>query len=258
MRKSPITIIGSESTCPMVRPGTMKPRNASGSRKHLADDPGDAVTDEEEPGDGARPAGQPPHVHSDRQDREQKDALEDRLVELARMARLRSAVREHHRPGNIAGPAVQLAVDEICDTAQKEADRHLRADRIGDGEQADFHNAGVKDHCNQHPKEPAVKGHAALPDHRNLARIGEEVARLIEQYVAKPAAHDHAEGAPHHQVVRVALGQPIDAFLGEIPNVLPADHEAEHVSQRVPAYGDGADLDGHRVDGGEGEGEGHR
>ena len=182
-----------------------------GLAEYLADDPGDAVTDEEEPGDGARPPGQPPHMHSDRQDREQKDALEDRLVELARVARLRPAVREHHRPGNIAGPAVQLAVDEICDTAQKEADRHLRADRIGDGEQVDFHNAGVEDHDNQHPKEPAVKGHAPLPDHQNFSRIGEVIARLIEQHVAKPAAHDDAEGAPHHQVVRVALGQPVDA-----------------------------------------------
>ena len=174
------------------------------------------------------------------------------------MARLRSAVREHHRPGDIAGPAVQLAVDEIRDTAQKEADRHLRADRIGDGEQVDFHNAGVKDHDNQHPKEPAVKGHAPLPDHQNFSRIGEVVARLIEQHVAKPAAHDDAEGAPHHQVVGVALGQPVDARSREIADVLPAEQQADHIGERVPTYGDGADLDRHRVDGGEGEGKGHR
>ena len=36
MRKSPITIIGSESTCPMLMPGRMKPRNASGSRNSSA------------------------------------------------------------------------------------------------------------------------------------------------------------------------------------------------------------------------------
>ena len=103
-----------------------------------------------------------------------------------------------------------------------------------------------------------MKGHAPLPDHQNFCRIGEVIARLIEQHVAEPAAHDDAEGAHDQEVVGVALRQPVDARSHEIADVLPAEQQADHIGERVPAYGDGADLDGHRVDGGEGEGEDHR
>ena len=75
---------------------------------------------------------------ANREDREENEAFQDCLVNLARVAGLRPAGRKHHRPGNIAYPAVQLAVNEIRHAAQEESDRHLCANRIGDGEQADF------------------------------------------------------------------------------------------------------------------------
>ena len=83
----------------MVTPPARKPRWASGSRKSSATMRGKAVADQEdaaEPAGAARVAGTPaPRAHHE----EQHQTLERRLVELARMARLRPGVREDHRPG---------------------------------------------------------------------------------------------------------------------------------------------------------------
>lgn len=60
--------------------------------KQLADDARDAVGDEEGAGHRARPLAHAEAPLEDRQHREDADALEERLVELARMARLGAAM----------------------------------------------------------------------------------------------------------------------------------------------------------------------
>ena len=50
----------------------------------------------------------------------QHDPFEERLVELARMARLRAAVREDERPGHVGRPAIELAIDEVGEPPEEE------------------------------------------------------------------------------------------------------------------------------------------
>src|SRR5713226_231869 len=57
-------------------------------------------------------------------DEKQDDAFEGGLVELAGMARLRTAIREDHGPRHVADAAPQLRVDEVGQAAEEQADRH--------------------------------------------------------------------------------------------------------------------------------------
>ena len=45
-----------------------------------------------------------------------------RLVELARVARLGTAVGEDHGPGHVGGAAVQFAIDEVGEAAEEQAE----------------------------------------------------------------------------------------------------------------------------------------
>ena len=47
---------------------------------------------------------------------------------------------------------------------------------------------GEQDHRRDHAEEAAVEAHAALPDREDFERMGEVVARLVEQHLAEAAA----------------------------------------------------------------------
>ena len=126
MMARPASISGSDSSMPMVSPPQRKPSCGSGSRKSSQIDARDAVADRERADDEARPlAARPARINS-REHHEQHQAFERRLVELARMARQRAAARKHHRPRHVGRAAPQLAVDEIGDAAEEQADRSRR------------------------------------------------------------------------------------------------------------------------------------
>ncbi len=60
----------------------------------------------------------------DAQHEEQHHALEQGLVELARMAGERPAIGELDRPRHIGRSAPEFGIDEVGDAHQAEADRH--------------------------------------------------------------------------------------------------------------------------------------
>src|SRR5947199_187900 len=70
----------------------------------------------------------------DPEDDEEKQALEQELVDLRRMAwQRRARLREDHRPrqARVGEPPPELAVDEVADAAGGEAGRHARRDQVG-------------------------------------------------------------------------------------------------------------------------------
>ena len=56
-------------------------------------------------------------------------------------------------------------------------------------------------HRHAHAEQPAVEGHAALPDAQDRQRVLRELLVAVEQHVAEPAAEDHAERAVEDDVV---------------------------------------------------------
>jgi hypothetical protein len=99
-----------------------------------------------------------------------------------------------------------------------------------------------------HAQKAAVERHAAFPDDQDLQRMGQEVARLIEEDVAQPSAQDDTERRPQEEVVDLGRRQEQGRFLADAAHDAPSDHQARDVGERVPADGERPELDQHRID----------
>src|SRR3546814_1942993 len=65
---------------------------------------------------------------------EKKNALEESLVELARVARHRATVGKDHRPRKVRGPTVKLTVDEVGDPSEEQANGRGAGDQVAEGQ----------------------------------------------------------------------------------------------------------------------------
>ena len=169
------------------------------------------------------------------------------------MPRLRAAMREHHAPGHIRGPAEQLAIDEVGDAAEEQADRDRAHHGIADLEEGALAHVGEQPHGEDHAEHAAVERHAALPDRERLERMAEIVTGPVEQHVAEPAAQHHAQRDVEQQIVDLERGQPPARALHQPAHVAPAGHQAYDVGERVPADREGSELDQDRIDRREGQ-----
>lgn len=96
------------------------------------DDAREPIADKEDSGEQA---GSPLCAHKScyQQKNKQQQPLHTCLIELAWMTRLRPGVRENHAPGHIGDAPIELAVDEIGDSAQEKADGGRRSNNIAEG-----------------------------------------------------------------------------------------------------------------------------
>src|SRR5262245_57268485 len=106
------------------------------------------------------------------------------------MSRIGTGAREDHAPGYIGGPAPELAIDKIGDAAEQQADRRGRGDRIRHGEERNLFRPRIEEHREDHADQAAMEGHAALPDHEDLDRVGEIVTGFPKEDLAQTAAED--------------------------------------------------------------------
>ena len=98
------------------------------------------------------------HRASQNSTRNRRSPSRARLVELAWVARFRSAGRKDHGPGHVADPTVELAVDEIGDPAEEQPDRAWRRRRCRTSdEETHAAPAGEPDHRDEHAQQAAVK-----------------------------------------------------------------------------------------------------
>ncbi len=227
--------------------------------EELADDAGHAIAGEEGAREEARPRADRLAAGEQHQQREQRDAFQTRLIQLRRMPRLGSAGREDHGPGHVRGdPAPQFAVDEVGEPAEEQPDRHHADDAVGEGHPVDRVAARIEPGGDDHAQRPAMEGHAAMPDGQRLPRGGDIVAGAVEQHIAQPPPEDDAERRPGDVVVHLLGRRDPRRPLHKATRDAPADHDAGDVGQRIPADGDRTDLDQHRVDHREGDGEEHQ
>ncbi|MDT4858551.1 hypothetical protein FQZ97_930260 [compost metagenome] len=99
-----------------------------------------------------------------------------------------------------------------------------------------------------------MKAHAALPDRKDLQRVGQVVRRLVEQAVADAPAGHHTEHAEEQDVLHIA---PRPRRVGDAGKGLVAQaqvgqpHEEakrREVGEAVPVDGQRTDLQGNGVD----------
>ena len=120
------------------------------------------------------------------------------------MPRHRPAAGKHHGPRSVGFPAVQLAIDEICETAEEQPDRDRLGDDVGKGEDRKAAGAGEPQDRDRHAERAAVERHPAMPQIERLQRVLDVVARLVEQHIADPPAEHDAERRPYQEIVDVA------------------------------------------------------
>ena len=105
---------------------------------------------------------------------------------------------------------------------------------------------GKPQHGGNHAQQATVERHAALPHRKNLQRVGEVVAGLVEQAVPQPPANDHAHHAEEKNVLDI-LARPGagagDGGKGLVPQAARAqEHEQpkrHQIRDAVPVNGEG-------------------
>jgi hypothetical protein len=158
--------------------------------------------------------------------------FEDVAVELRGVQR--HAVHDH-RPGHVGRLAPQLAVDEVADSAGADADRRQRrgeVEHVGDALAA---AAGEHRERDEHARESAVEGHAALPDAQQAERVIEDAFGAVEQDPAESPAEDHADRAVEDQVVDLGRRPRGPRLRGAAARQPPRGQEAHEVHEPVPA-----------------------
>jgi len=99
-----------------------------------------------------------------------------------------------------------------------------------------------------------MKRHAAFPHFENLQRIIDEVAGPVEQDIAQSPTEDDAKRGPNDEIIDMGAVDPANGSRGKPHRILPAQHDAKHVGERVPADDDRPKPDRDGVDGWKGNG----
>src|SRR6185295_4333894 len=107
------------------------------------------------------------------EDGEQEDALEQRLVELARMARHGARGREDDAPGEAGRRAPELAVHEIGEPPEEQAEGDAAGDIIVNAQPIELLPPRQIEDAEADSDDAAVERHAAIPQAHDLDRIVE-------------------------------------------------------------------------------------
>lgn len=103
-----------------------------GLTEHLDDHASGGVADEKHAGEHPGAAAYRLLAPEEKEQNAQHQAFEAGLVKLARMPRQWPAAREGHGPRHVCNPAEKLAVDEIRDASQEQADRRGAGQEVGE------------------------------------------------------------------------------------------------------------------------------
>src|SRR5690606_3443811 len=179
------------------------------------------------------------------QDDEEHEPLEQRFVELRRMA---PDAADVEAPGHVGRLAPQLAVDEVADTPEAEPGRHERCQEIAHLEKAAPDAPAEQPDGDDDAEQAAVERHAAFPDTKHVQRIGEQPVPGVNEAVAEPAAHDHADHRVENEVVHLCGADRGMGTRGASTGQPPAEHEPDHVHQPVPPELQRPDREDDRID----------
>src|SRR5438270_11712636 len=92
-----------------------------------------------------------------------------------------SVGRKYHGPRHVRRPPPQLAVHEIGDPAEEEADRPGRAGDVADRQERDAALVREQHHGEHAAEEAAVERHAAVPYLQHLDRVLAKELEIVEQ-----------------------------------------------------------------------------
>src|SRR3546814_15299380 len=109
---------------------------------------------------------------------------------------------EHNRPGHIGGLSPKLAIHEIGETTEEQADRHGAGDIIMDPQPFEAVSSREQDQRERDAGGTPVERHAAIPQLAALQGVEDHLG-TVEDYIAKAptphAAQRHDENNSTHQ-----------------------------------------------------------
>ena len=195
-------------------------------------------------------------VGGDAHGEEQHQPLEQRLVELARMAgQLGLVSGKTKAQGTSVGlphnsPLMKLASrPRPRPTGTEAAPRSSMRSRLVPMRRP------IEDAGHHHAEEAAVEGHAAIPHPEDLEGVGEVEERLVEQHVAEPARRARRPAPTRGRNHRPAepswtgLTAAPEPRRRDQPLHVPGGEEQPHdIGQRIPAHGEGPDLEQDGID----------
>ena len=150
--------------------------------------------------------------------------------------RLGAGLREDDGPGHIGDPAPQLAVEEVADATDAEAERNERCYEVSHGEEVTVGLVSKPDHGGDDPDQAAVERHATGPDLEQVEGIGQEHVEVVEQHVTDPATQDHPEEAVKQQVRDLVAGPATVRRICAAPRQPHGKGETKQVHETIPAY----------------------
>ena len=164
-----------------------------------------------------------------------------------------AAELEDEAPGQAGHVAVDLGVEQVAEADEGAGEGHRDGQVVQQPHEIEIVLLPVVVREPPHPEDQgdgaAMAGEAALPRHEDLPEAlpaAQVVVRLVEQAVPEAGAHDGADQQGIEQRVqqfRVDLLALEEPFEDE-----PAQDEAAHEQERVPAEFETSDMQDGRVD----------
>jgi hypothetical protein len=164
------------------------------------------------------------------------------------VARQRPGIREDHPPAAVGRPAPEFAVDEIGEAPEQKAERRDDGGIVEDAERRTAARPGQEHNGYDDPGEAAVERHPALPQAEDRGRIGEILARIVEDHIGEAPAQNHPERAPGDEIVEVAPVHRRPRPPQHPPEQPPAAENADDIGEAVPADDERAEAEGDRVE----------
>ncbi len=220
----------------------------------LDDDPRQSIADGKNARRRPRPRQDLVNMRCHPHRKEQQQPFQQRFIELRGMPRLRPGAGKHHAPWHIRHPAIKLAVDEIRQPPEPKSDRHTRSTKIEQFIEADAVPPAIEQARHHHAQKPAVKRHPAVPKLQDLARIGDEIRRIVEQHITEPSAQHDAQRAPQQKIVELRRRRagrpprPQRRLRHQALGIPQRQQQPEDVGQRIPAHHNRPERKGNRVD----------
>src|SRR6266404_708280 len=172
------------------------------------------------------------------------------------MTRDQHAVRVGHpeAPRQIRRLAPEFAIDEVAEPAEQKAEPRQGRHEIADVGKSLTLDPCEDAACDQHAGHPAVKGHAAVPDMKDVEPILGDHVVAVKNAPTDPAADDDADGAVKNEIIDIEGGPGRPRLLRAVSRQPPRGDKTDEVHEAVPVNAQGSeteyrtDRDGNGVD----------
>jgi hypothetical protein len=89
-----------------------------------------------------------------------------------------------HRPGDLSDTTIELPVDEIPDSPETQPNGGSHNKKVSNLPERLFIFPGKKDPDEEDADQPSMKGHAPMPDGKDLEGIGEVHLEIIKKNIS--------------------------------------------------------------------------